>query len=438
MQFTVKTTQGLERRIEVLIPHTRVAGEVDRRLRDLTRTANVRGFRKGKVPLPVIKQQFGGQVQGDTIDALVRQGYSEAVSKENLRPATGPRIEPIQLRFGDDLKFAALIEVLPEVVVKPVDGISIDRPVAQITEADIDAMLESMRRQRLTYRPVDREARNGDRVVVDFLGRLDGTPFQGGEGKGMPFVLGSGRAIADFEAALVGMKAGETKTAPVTFPANYGAAELAGKSAEFDLTVQAVEEEVLPEIDEAFVQSFGINEGGLARLREEVRRSMEREAGEAVRNRLRSQVFEALQRENPLEVPRTLVQEQAQQMVYDFAQRTGRQNASELPPMASFETAARARVLLGLLVGEIVRREDLKVDREKVYDRLDELAASYPDPERVRQAYLQNPDALRQVETAVMEDQVVDWVVANAQVRDQPTTFAELTGFASQGQSQQR
>lgn len=436
MQFTVKTTQGLERRIEVLIPHTRVAGEVDRRLRNLSRTANVRGFRKGKVPLPVIKQQFGSQVHGDTINELIRQGYADAVSKENLRPASGPRITPIQVEPGSDLKFTAEIEVLPDVTVKPVDALQLDRPVAQISGADVDAMLESMRRQRITYEPVEREARKGDRVVADFLGRLDGVPFEGGEGKAMPFVLGAGRAIADFENALVGMKAGQTKTAPVTFPANYSAAQLAGKTAEFDLTVQSVAEEVLPQIDDAFVQSFGIEEGGIERLREEVRGSMEREAAEAVRNRLRAQVFEALQRENPLELPRSLVEEQIQQMQIDLMQRTGRTEASQIPAREPFEDPARRRVLLGLLVGELVRREGLKVDREKVYARLDELAASYPDPERVRQAYLQNPDALRQVETAVIEDQVVDWVVAHAKVNDQPTSFADLTGFG-QGQNQQ-
>jgi trigger factor len=432
MQFTVKTTQGLERSIEVMIPHTRVAGEVDRRLRELSRTVNVRGFRKGKVPLPVIKQQFGSQVHGDTINELIRQGYADVVSKEKLRPATNPRISPIQVEPGSDLKFQAIIEVLPEVTVKPVDALTIERPVAQITEADVDAMLLSMRRQRVTYAPVDRESRKGDRVVADFLGRLDGVPFQGGEGKAMPFVLGAGRAIADFESALTGMKAGETKTASVTFPANYGAPELAGKTTEFDLTVQAVEEEVLPEVDEAFIQSFGINEGSLERLREEVRRSMEREAGEAVRTRLRGQVFEALQRENPLELPASLVEEQIQQMQIDLMQRNGRTDASQIPPRGPFEDPARRRVLLGLLVGELVRRENLKVDREKVYARLDELAASYPDPERVRQTYLQNPDAMRQVETSVLEDQVVDWVVSHAQVRDLPTSFADLTGFSQQ------
>jgi trigger factor len=432
MQFTLKTTSGLERRIEVEIPHTRIAGEVDRRLRELSKTANIRGFRRGKVPLQVIKSQFGNQVQSEAVDQLIRQSYSDAVTKEKLRPAGGPRIEPIQFEPGSDLKYAAVFEVLPEVNVKSVNELDVNRPTFEVTEADVDAMVESMRRQRISYSPVDRAAGKGDRVVVDFLGRLDGTPFAGGEGKDTPFVLGQGRAIPEFEAALMGMKAGETKTAPVTFPENYGAKELAGKSTEFDLTVKSVEEEVLPEVDEKFAESFGITEGGVARLREEVKRSMEREASEAVRVRLRTQVFDALQRENPLELPKSLVDEQIQQLQIDMMQRTGRSDPSTLPPREAFEESARRRVLLGLLVGELVRREGIKVDREKVFARLEEIAAAYPNPDEVRQAYLQSPDALRQVETAVLEDQVVDWVMDQARVTDTPVSFAELTGFNRQ------
>ncbi|MGC4028262.1 MAG: trigger factor [Steroidobacteraceae bacterium] len=432
MQFTLTTTSGLERRIEMQIPHTRVAGEVERRLRDLSRTASIRGFRKGKVPMPVIKQQFGSQVHGDAVNELIRQGYSDAVTKEKLRPVGGPRIEPIQVEPGDDLKFAAVFEVLPEVNVKPVEEFAIERPTFALTEVDIDAMLESMRRQRVTYSAVDRAAQTGDRVVVDFLGRLDGTPFAGGEGKDTPFVLGQGRAIPEFEAALIGMKAGESKTAPVTFPENYGVKDLAGKLAEFDLTLKSVEEEVLPAIDEKFAESFGISEGGIAKLREEVRKSMEREAGEAVRGRLRGQVFDALQRENPIDLPRALVDEQVQRLQIDMMQRTGRTEASQIPPREPFEEPARRRVQLGLLIGEIVRREQLKVDREKVFARLEEISSAYPNPDEVRQAYLQSADALQQVETLVLEDQVVEWVLSRARVTDRPSSFTELTGFNRQ------
>src|SRR6187551_3060606 len=434
MQFTVTTTEGLGRRIEVQIPNTRVTGEVDRRLRELSRTANVRGFRKGKVPLPVIKQQYGSQVRGEAVDQLIRESYNDALSKENLRPATNPRIEPIQMEPGNDLRYAAVIEVMPEVSIKPVDTLAIERPTAEITEADVDAMIESMRRQRVGYEAVERAAEKGDRVTVDFAGRVDGVAFEGGTGTDMQVVIGSGRAIADFEAALVGMSKGETKTAPVKFPDNYGAKELAGKNAEFDLTAKAVEGEVLPIVDDEFSQAFGITEGGIDALRAEVRRSMEREAAQAVRTKLRAQVFEALQRDNPVELPRALVEEQVQQLQLDLLQRMGRQiqDASQLPPREPFEEPARRRVALGLLIGELARREKLQPERERVFARLEELAASYPNPEEVRRAYLQDANAMRQIETGVVEDLVVDWILSRARVTDRPGSFAELTGFGRQ------
>ena len=433
MQFTVTNTSGLGRRIEVEIPNTRVAGEVDRRLRDLSRTANIRGFRKGKVPLQVIKQQYGDQVRGDAVNELIRQSYTDAVAKENLRPVGGPTIEPIQIEPGSDLKFAALFEVLPDITVGAVEGYEFQRAVATISDADIDAMLESMRKQQIKYLPVERASIKGDRVTVDFLGKLDGVAFAGGEGKDMPVVIGSGRAVADFEAALIGVTAGESKTAPVTFPENYGSKDLAGKTAEFALTVKSVEEEFLPPIDDAFATAFGIREGSVQALRDEVRGSMEREAAEASRTRLRTQVFETLARENPVQVPRALLDQQVQQMQIDTMQRMGLQDASQIPSRELFEEPARRRVMLGLLIGELVRREGMKADRQAIINRLDEMASAYPNADEVRRAYLQNQDAMRQIETGVLEDQVVDWVMGRARVTDQPISFAELTGFGRRG-----
>jgi trigger factor len=238
--------------------------------------------------------------------------------------------------------------------------------------------------------------------------------------------------IPDFETALVGMSKGETKTAPVMFPANYGAKHLAGKAAEFDLTVKSVEGEVLPVVDDAFADAFGMAEGGVAALRAEVRKSMEREAAEATRNKLRTQVFEALQRDNQLELPLSLVEEQIQQLQIDLLQRMGRQDASQMPPRDPFVEPARRRVKLGLLIGELVRRENLVVDRERVFARLEDLAAAYPNPAEVKRSYLQSQDAMRQIETAVMEDLAVEWVLGRARVTDRPASFAELTGFGQQ------
>ncbi len=433
MQFTVTTTTGLERRLEVAIPHARVAGEVESRLREISRSASLKGFRPGKVPMAVIKQQFGGQARSDAVSELIREGYSEAVTKENLRPAGGPRIEPIELGDGQDLKFAAIFEVMPEVSLKPIEEIAIERTVAEITEADVDAMIESMRKQRTEFREVTgRASQSGDRVWADFLGRVDGTPFAGGEGTDTPFVLGSGRAIADFEAALTGMSVGDTKTAPVKFPDAYGATELAGKQAEFDLTVKKIEEPVLPEVDDAFAESFGLAEGGVATLREEVRKSMEREVGEAVRGKLRGQVFDALVAANPVDLPSSLVDEQVQELQIDMMQRAGIRDAKQAPAREPFIEPARRRVALGLLIGELIRRETITIDRDRVNVRIDELASAYPNGEEVRRAYLQNPDAMRQIETSVLEDQAVDWIVARAKVTDKPAAFSDVTGFGRQ------
>jgi trigger factor len=256
--------------------------------------------------------------------------------------------------------------------------------------------------------------------------------FEGGTGTDMAVVIGSGRAIADFESALIGMSKGETKTAPVKFPDNYGAKDLAGKQAEFDLTVKAVEGEVLPVVDDAFAQAFGLAEGGVDALRGEVRKSMEREAAQAIRTKLRAQVFEALQRDNQVDLPRSLVDEQIQQLQIDLLQRMGREDMSQLPPRQPFEEPARKRVALGLLIGELARRENLSADRDRLFARLEEVAAAYPNPDEVKRAYLQNANAMRQIETAVIEDLAVDWVLARAAVTDRPTSFAELTGFGKQ------
>ena len=432
MQFTITTTSGLERKIEIVIPHTRVAGEVQRRLREIARTANLKGFRPGKAPFAVIQRQYASQVQGETVSELIRESYSEAISTQNLRPASDPRIEPLSVDEGSDLRFAAIVEVLPEVTVKPVEDITVERTVPEIGESDIDAMIESMRRQRVEYSAVERASISGDRVIVDFVGRLEGVAFAGGSGTDTPFVLGAGRAIPEFEAALLGMSAGETKTAPVNFPDNYGATELAGKLAEFELTVKAVEQEVLPVVDDEFVEAFGISEGGVAKLREEVRGSMEREAAEAVRGKLRSQVFEALKLDNPLDLPRALVDEQIEALQADMMQRMGNRQPGQQLPREPFEEQARSRVLLGLLVGELIRREGIKVDRERVRAKLDEVASAYPNADEVRRAYLQNPEALRQIETAVLEDQAIDWILARARVTDRSASFAEVTGFGRQ------
>jgi trigger factor len=438
MQTSLTATSGLERRLEVAVPGEQVTSEVESRLRQLSRTAKIKGFRPGKIPLNVVRQQYGGQVHSEVVSELMRSSFSAAVTKESLRPANGPRIEPIAIAPGSDLKYAAVFEVLPEVAVKGVENVKLERPLAVIGDADMDAMLESMRRQRVSYAVVERESRTGDRVSADFEGRIDGVAFAGGAGKDVPFVLGSGGAIAEFEAALTGLAAGASRTAPVKFPDDYGAAEMAGKHTEFTVTVNKVEESVLPALDDAFAIAFGINEGGMEKLREEVRRSMEREVQDAVRVRLRVQVLDALYRDNPMELPKSMVEEQLQELQVEMMRRAGQKDVSQAPPREPFEEPARKRVALGLLLGELVRRESLKVDRTRLNDKLTQLVAQYPNAEEVRRAYLQNPQAMQQIEGSVLEDQAVEWVVQHAQVTDRPVSFAELTGFKQAGVTSER
>lgn len=432
MQVTETLSAGLKREYKVVVNQAELDQELNAKLVDLSKRANIKGFRPGKVPFKVVQQQYGGQARGDVVNEMIRSSYGEAISKNQLRPVGDPRIEPVSVEPGSDLQFAAIIEVFPEFTLSPLDSLAVERQTVDISEADVDAMIESMRKQRVEYRAVERPAQSGDRVTVDFLGKLDGTPFAGGEGKDTPFVLGAGRAIADFETALTGMSAGESKTAPVTFPGNYGAAELAGKQTEFDLTVSKVEEPVLPEVDDEFAKAFGLEEGGVERLREEVRKSMEREAAEAIRTRVRNEVFDALQKANPIDLPRSLVNDQIQSLQLEMMQRMGARDASQIPAREPFEEPARRRVALGLLLGEVINREALKLDRERVANRLDELCSAYPNPEEVRRSYLSNPDALRQLEASVLEDQAVDFVLSKAQVTDKPQSFTEVTGFGRQ------
>jgi trigger factor len=434
MQISLTATSGLERRMEVAVPAGDVQREIDERLKRLSRTARLKGFRPGKVPFTVVRQQFGDQVRAEVVGDLMRSSFAEAVTKENLTPAAGPRIEPIAVEPGTDLKYAAVFEVMPEVELKPLEEISLERPTASIEDADVDAMIESMRRQRPSFAVVERPARDTDRVTVDYDGRIGGEPFEGGEGRDVSFIIGAGRVLTELETAVTGAAAGDARTASVAYPEDHANKTLAGKTAEFSVMVKQVEEQSLPEVDAAFCKAFGVEEGGTEALRAEVRQSMQRELEELVRNRLRGQVMDALYRENPLEVPRALIADAVGRLQVETAQRIGARDLSQLPSREAFEEPARRRVALGVLLGEIIRKEKLEVDRARVQSRIDELAAGYADPQEAKRAYAQNPDAMRQVESAVLEDQALDVVLARARITDRPSSFKELTGFGQAGE----
>jgi trigger factor len=429
MQVSLSDTGGLSRRLEVAVPATEVAKEVQQRLRRLSRTARLKGFRPGKAPLAVITKQFGEQVHAEVVSDLMRSSFAQAVTQEKLRPAAGPRIEPITVGPESDLKYAAHFEVLPEISVGPPERLAVERPVATVSEADIDAMIENMRLQRPVFTAVERSAHDGDRVRLDYQARIGGKPIEGGDLTDVSVVLGSRQAMPELEEGLKGVAAGERRTLNVVFPAAHPNRTLAGQSAELHLSIKAVEEQSLPAVDEEFFRAYGVEQGGLDEMRAEVRKSMEQELAGVIRSRLRGQVLEALYRENPIDVPHALTEEQVQQLQIETARRLGVRDPNRLPAREAFLEPARRRVALGLLISHIVQTQGIKVERERVQARLSELVEGYPNPDEARRAYQQNQDAMRQIESAVLEDQAVDWLLERAHVSERPMSFTEVTGF---------
>jgi trigger factor len=429
MQVSLSETGGLSRRLEVAVPATEVAEEVQQRLKRLSRTARLKGFRPGKAPLAVITKQFGDQVRAEVVSDLMRRTFAQAVTEQKLRPAGGPRIEPIALGPETDLKYAAHFEVLPEIRVNPPEGLAIERPAAAVTDADVDRMIENMRAQRPVFTPVARAARETDRVRLDYQTRIGGKLVEGGDANDVSVLLGARQAMPELEEALKGGSAGEERTVSVVFPAGHPNRKVAGQSAELRLSIKTVEEQSLPAVDEEFFRAYGVESGGLAEMRAEVRKSMEQELAGVIRARLRGQALDALYRNNPIELPRALVEEQVQQLQIETARRLGIRDPSRLPAREAFEEPARRRVGLGLLVGHLVQSQGIAVDRERVRARLTELVEGYPNAEEARRAYLQNQEAMRQIELAVLEEQVVEWLLERARITERPMSFADLTGF---------
>ncbi len=429
MQVSVETTDALERRMEVSVEKERVEQAVEERLKRVSKTVKLKGFRPGKVPLKVVKQQFGAQVRQEVLSDLMQSSFAEAVTEQKLNPAAGPRIEPLEMAPGADLKYRAVFEVFPEIKLGKVEGLAAKRPVAEVTEADIDAMIENLREQRPEYVPVERASEVGDRVTLDFHGTLDGEPFEGGKGEDVAIVLGDGRMLKDFEDGVLGLKAGERRTIEVGFPADYHSESLAGKQAAFEISLKEVAEKHLPELDDEFCRAYGIMDGGIEQMRSEVADNMRRELEDNIRARLKQQLLDGLLEANPVEVPRSLVDGQAREMQLDMARRSGARDASGLPSPESFAEPARRRVALGMLIGELIRDRGIELDRGKVEERLADLASGQPDPEAMLKAYRGSAEAMRQIENMVLEDQVVDYLVDRAELSDEKTTFKGLMNF---------
>jgi trigger factor len=429
MQVSVESTGKLERRMQVQVPAERVTQEIASRLKTLSRTARLNGFRPGKAPLNVIRRQFGVQVHREVIGELLQSSFAEAVSANKLAPAGSPRIEPQSIDEGQDLRYVATFEVFPEIALQPIETLEIERQTASVEPADVDAMLERLRKQQVSYKDAGRAAATGDRVTIDFDGSIDAVPFAGGKGENVGIVLGEGRMLQEFEQGLIGASAGETRDVAVNFPADYRATELAGKLANFKIAVKSVEAPVLPEIDEEFCKIFGVAEGGIDKLRSEVADNMRRELEQNLRTRNKTVVMDKLLAANPIDVPNALIESQVRDMQVEAMRRSGIKDAAQAPAPGPFIEPARRRAALGLILSDLIKRNDLRVDPARANARLDELVGSYGDPAAIKRAYLQNPEAMRQVESLALEDQVVDWVLTHAKVTEVSSSFKEVMKF---------
>ncbi|MFB4393506.1 MULTISPECIES: trigger factor [unclassified Pseudomonas] len=425
MQVSVENTSALERRMTIAVPAERVENEVNKRLQQTAKRAKVAGFRPGKVPMSVIRQRFEGDARQEVFGDLVQASFYEAVVEQKLNPAGAPAVEPKSFEKGKDLEFVAIFEVFPEFTVAGFESIAVERLSAEVADADLDNMLEVLRKQNVRFEAVERAAQNDDQVNIDFVGKIDGEAFAGGSAKGTQLVLGSGRMIPGFEAGLVGAKAGEERVVNVTFPEDYQNLDLANKAAEFTITVNSVSAPVLPELNEAFFTQFGIKESTLEGFRTEVRKNMERELRQAIKTKVKNQVMDGLLAANPIEVPKALLENEVNRLRVQAVQQFGGNIKPEQLPAELFEEQAKRRVVLGLIVAEVVKQFELKPDDAKVREMIEEMASAYQEPEQVIAWYYKNDQQLNEVRSVVLEEQVVDTVLQKATVTDKSVSYEE-------------
>ena len=430
MQVSLETTSGLERRLTVGVPAEQVENEVENRLKQAARNVTIKGFRKGKVPLSVVKQRFGAGIRQEVVGDVISRSFYAAVQKENVKPAGQPSIQPKQLAAGQDLEYVATFEVYPSVALSDLGAFEITRYKAEVTDADVDNMIEVLRKHQATWSVVDREAAEGDQVNIDFVGTKDGVEFAGGKAGGHVLVLGSNSMIPGFEEGIIGMKAGEKKEITVTFPENYQAEELKGAEAKFAITLNSVSEAVLPELKKDFFVKFGVEKGGEKQFRKEVKANMDRELSSALKAKVKVQVMDALIASHSTEVPKALVANEIHVLRNQMLQRFGGQqqnfDVKSLLPDTMFQEEATRRVTLGLIVGEIVKNAKLKPDAKRVRAMIEEIASTYQEPKEVIEYYSNNQELLAGVESAVLEDQVVDHILSQAKVAEEETSYDEI------------
>ena len=425
MQVTVESTGTLERKMRVELPVERIEKEVDTRLKSVGKTAKIKGFRPGKVPAKVVKQRYGKQIREEVLAELMQKSYTDAVMQENLNPAGAPQIEHDDSDDGKSFAYTATLEVMPEVELKDLDKISIDKPDVSIGDKDLDAMIDNLRQQKATWTEVDRASKEGDRVVCDFTGELKGAVIEGGQGTNVPVIIGQGQMLPGFEKGLTGVKAGDEKTFKVKFPKDYHADDLQGQKVDFSIVTHTVEETSLPPVDDALAELFNVEEGGIKQFKQDVRENMEREAEQKVKNDVREQVTGALIDSNPIDIPQTLKRQEMHSMQHDAMRRLGIEDHDKAPPIENFGEAADKRVRLGLLLRQVIADKEISVEESRVREHVEELCAGYENVDEMVEMYMSNPQFLEQVKPMVLEQTAIDWLIENGKAKTKKVFFTD-------------
>ncbi|SDB46664.1 trigger factor [Pseudidiomarina indica] len=427
MQVSVETTQGLERRATIVVPADVIDNEVKRLLKDEYRNRRINGFRKGKVPPNVLQKLFGKEARARAASNLMQSKYFEAMMQEKINPVGMPAIEPKVNEEGKDFEFVATFEVYPEVTVTALDKINVEKPDVAVTDKDVDNMLVTLQKQHSTWKEIKRKSKKGERITIDFTGSIDGEEFDGGKATDFALELGEGRMIPGFEDQIIGMKTGEEKTITVTFPEDYHAENLKGKEAQFAIVAKKVEERELPELNDEFVALFGIKEGGVEALKAEVRKNMERELKNAVQGKVKEQVLKGLVETNEVELPKAMIDQEIDVLRRQAMQRFGG-NQGQFPqlPAELFEEQAKERVKVGLLLGEVIRANELVVDEKKVDEIIETTASAYEDPAEVIAYYKGNEDMMQQIRNVALEEQAIEFILSQANVKAKKSSFDEL------------
>lgn len=428
MQVSVETTEGLERKMTIAVPNDQVDSAVNARLQEAAQSVKLNGFRQGKVPFKVVKSKFGKGVRQEVVGEMMSQTYYDAITEQNLKPAGQPKIEATKLDEGEDLEFTAIFEVYPDIELPDFSAINVESLSADVNDDDIDEMIETLRKQRQSWQVADRAAANDDMVNIDYTGRKDGEEFEGGSAKGSSLVLGSERMIPGFEAGIIGKNAGDNFVLPLEFPEDYQSEDLAGQKVEFEITLNSVNEQSLPEVDEEFFKSFGVEDGGLEAFRAEVTNNMQREMKTASRNKIKTAIMDSIIESVEVSVPSALVAGEIEQLKSQALQQMGGgQNLDpNMLPDELFSEQASRRVILGLVLGEVIKVKELKADPAKVREAVEELASTYESPEDVVNWYYSNDEQLASIESGVLEDQVFDYILEEATVTDKKVSYQEV------------